>query len=78
MCSGVATRMGDILDMVVAQGRVPVEIVVDPARLRPVDEPILRGDNARLRAVTGWEPQIGMEQIVAELLAFWRSRINEE
>lgn len=78
MCSGVATRMGDILDMVVAQGRVPVQIVVDPARLRPVDEPILRGDNSKLRAVTGWEPRIGMEQIVAELLAFWRLRISEE
>jgi GDP-4-dehydro-6-deoxy-D-mannose reductase len=70
--------MGDILDMVLAQGTVPVQIVVDPARLRPVDEPILRGDNTRLKAVTGWEPQIGMEQIVRELLAFWRSRMNEE
>jgi GDP-4-dehydro-6-deoxy-D-mannose reductase len=78
MCSGIATRMGDILDMVLAQGTVPVQIVVDPARLRPVDEPILRGDNTRLKAVTGWEPQIGMEQIVRELLAFWRSRMNEE
>lgn len=78
MCSGVATQMGDILDMVVAQGRVPVEIIVDPARLRPVDEPILRGDNTKLRAVTGWEPRIGMEQIVAELLAYWRARISEE
>jgi GDP-4-dehydro-6-deoxy-D-mannose reductase len=78
MCSGVATRMGDILDIVLAQGNVPVTIVVDPARLRPVDEPILRGDNRKLKAVTGWEPQIGMEQIIRELLAFWRARISEE
>lgn len=78
MCSGVATRMGDILAMVLAQGTVPVDVVTDPARLRPVDEPVLRGDNSRLRALTGWQPRIGMEQIVAELLAFWRVRIHEE
>jgi GDP-4-dehydro-6-deoxy-D-mannose reductase len=70
--------MGDILAMVLAQGTVPVDVVTDPARLRPVDEPVLRGDNGRLRALTGWEPRIGMEQIVAELLAFWRVRIHEE
>ena len=78
MCSGRAVRIGDILDMVVAHGRVPVTIEVDPSRLRPVDEPILRGDNSRLVAVTGWQPQITMEQIVVESLEYWRQRIRDE
>jgi GDP-4-dehydro-6-deoxy-D-mannose reductase len=77
LCSGTATRIGDIVDLVRAQGRAPVEVQVDPARLRPSDEPILQGDNSRLRAATGWAPQIGMEQIVAELLEYWRSQIAD-
>ena len=72
LCSGVASRIGDIVDEVRRQGRAAVEVRVDPARLRPVDEPILQGDNRRLRADTGWEPRYTMPQIVAELLAFWR------
>jgi len=76
LCSGTATRIGDIVELVRARGRVPVELRVDPARLRPSDEPILRGDNTRLRAATGWAPQIGMEQIVDELLAYWRAAIG--
>jgi GDP-4-dehydro-6-deoxy-D-mannose reductase len=72
LCSGTATRIGDIVELVRARGRVPVAVEVDPARLRPSDEPILMGDNARLRAATGWAPQIGMEQIVDELLEYWR------
>jgi GDP-4-dehydro-6-deoxy-D-mannose reductase len=75
LCSGTATRIGDIVELVRAGGRVPVEVRVDPTRLRPTDEPILQGDNARLRAATGWEPTIGMEQIVSELLEYWRSRV---
>ncbi len=78
MCSGVATRIGDIVDMAVAQTHKAVEVRVDQARLRPVDEPILCGDNRRLRAVTGWEPHISMEQTVAELLTYWRQRIKDE
>ncbi|MBX0331093.1 GDP-mannose 4,6-dehydratase [Oscillochloris sp. ZM17-4] len=74
LCSGRATRIGDIVQMVVERGRVPVEVRQDPARLRPSDEPILQGDNRKLREATGWEPTIGMEEIVDELLEYWRDQ----
>lgn len=74
LCSGQATRIGDIVEEVRAQGQVPIEVRVDPARMRPSDEPLLMGDNRKLKAATGWEPRITMAQIVAELLAYWRER----
>ncbi len=75
LCSGRATRIGDIVDLVVTQGRAPVEVRVDPARLRPSDEPILQGDNRKLCAATGWVPRITMPEIVTELLDYWRARV---
>ncbi len=75
LCSGHAVRIGDIVDIVRRQGHIPTEVRIDPARLRPADEPLLVGDNSKLRAATGWEPRIDMEQIVAELLAYWRKRL---
>jgi GDP-4-dehydro-6-deoxy-D-mannose reductase len=75
LCSGRATRIGDIVQMVVERGRAPVEVRPDPARMRPVDEPILQGDNRKLRAATGWEPMISIEQIVDELLEYWRNQL---
>lgn len=74
LCSGSATRIGDIVELVREQGRAPAEVRVDPARLRPSDEPLLMGDNRKLRAATGWEPRIGIDQIVAELLEYWRAQ----
>jgi GDP-4-dehydro-6-deoxy-D-mannose reductase len=74
LCSGQATRIGDIVAMVRERGRAPATLRVDPARLRPVDEPILLGDNSKLRHDTGWSPRIGIAQIVDELLAYWRER----
>jgi GDP-4-dehydro-6-deoxy-D-mannose reductase len=76
LCYGDATRIGDIVDLVRRKGTVETEVVVDPSRLRPADEPILVGDNSRLREATGWSPRIGMEQIVEEILAYWRARVG--
>ncbi|NJM06943.1 GDP-mannose 4,6-dehydratase [Candidatus Gracilibacteria bacterium] len=73
LCSGRATRIGDIVQMVVERGRVPVTVTIDQARLRPVDEPVLMGDNTKLRAATGWQPAIDVPTIVDELLEYWRS-----
>jgi GDP-4-dehydro-6-deoxy-D-mannose reductase len=78
LCSGAATRIGAIVELVRARGRVPSDIRVDPARLRPSDEPLLMGDNRKLRAATGWEPRIGVDQIVEQLLEYWRERIENE
>jgi GDP-4-dehydro-6-deoxy-D-mannose reductase len=78
LCSGVATRIGDIVELVRAQGHRAVEVRVDPARLRPSDEPLLMGDNRKLQVATGWEPRIGMEQIVNELLEYWRERLRKD
>lgn len=76
LCSGRAIRIGDIVDMVRERGHVPVEVQVDPARLRPTDEPLLMGDSRKLNAATGWEPQISMPDIVDQLLAWWRKRLG--
>ena len=49
-----------------------------PALLRPVDLPVLRGDASKLRAATGWEPRIPIEQTVADLLDDMRERVRTE
>ncbi|MGQ9547803.1 MAG: GDP-mannose 4,6-dehydratase [Roseiflexus sp.] len=75
LCSGVATCIGDIVALVQRSGRVATEVRIDPARLRPSDEPLLVGDNTKLRQATGWTPQIDVPMMVEELMAYWRERI---
>ncbi len=76
LCSGIATRIGDIVEIVRQKGMQPVEVRVDSARLRPADEPVLVGDNTKLCNATGWQPTIGMEHIVEEILAYWRRKFR--
>lgn len=74
ICSGRAESMGALLEMMRRAARVPFEITPDPARMRPVDIPELRGDNSRLRNDTGWTPRVTPEELVGELLDHWRAR----
>jgi len=61
VCSGVAVPIRDVLRMLVTTARVAVEIREDPARMRESDTPLFVGDASKLRAATGWAPQIALE-----------------
>ena len=55
--------------------RVPITIEVDPARLRPSDNPVIAGDRSRITSETGWVPAIPIEQTLSDLLDYWRAAI---
>ena len=64
--------MQQLADLLLGLAEVPMRLVVDPERYRPVDVPVVLGDATRLRTTTGWEPTIPLEQTAADLLAYWR------
>jgi GDP-4-dehydro-6-deoxy-D-mannose reductase len=76
VCSGRGVRMADLLHELVALSGLSVEIEVDPARLRPLDVPVLVGDPSRLRAATGWRATTPLRQTLSDLLDHWRDRVG--
>ncbi|HEX8905820.1 MAG TPA: GDP-mannose 4,6-dehydratase [Longimicrobiaceae bacterium] len=67
VCSGRAFSMRELLDVLVELSGTGARVEVDPARVRPVDVPLMAGDGSALRAL-GWEPRIPMRQTLADLL----------
>ena len=51
---------------------------VDPQRLRPSKSEVRRllGDSAKLRGLTGWEPQYSLEQGLRETVAWFTDKEN--
>lgn len=78
VCSGRDLAIQELADHLVALARHPIELEPDPALLRPVDLPVLRGDPTKLRQATGWKPEIPIEQTLADLLDDMRERISAE
>lgn len=67
VCSGRAVTMSDAVQELIGISGTDARLEVDPARARPVDIPLLCGDNARLRAL-GWAPEIPFRDTLADLL----------
>ena len=76
VCRGEAYRVGDLMESLVAQSYVPISVQVDPARLRPSDNPVVLGSAARLRTETGWEPHVGIDRTLRDLLEYWRKAVK--
>jgi GDP-4-dehydro-6-deoxy-D-mannose reductase len=78
VCSGVAWRIRDLLDKLLALATVPITVETDPARLRPSDMPIMQGDATRLRAELDWSPTRRIEDSLRDILEYWRGRLTQE
>ncbi|MGI8793863.1 MAG: GDP-mannose 4,6-dehydratase [Acidimicrobiales bacterium] len=76
VCTGVDVAVEEIADAMLAMSTARARFEVDPALMRPVDVPVLRGDNRRLVTATGWEPTLTLEQTLADVLAEARAAVE--
>jgi len=74
VASGHGTSAGALLECLCALARLSPQIEIDPTRLRPSDCSI--GDASRLRAATGWAPQVPLDATLERLLVYWRAELS--
>jgi GDP-4-dehydro-6-deoxy-D-mannose reductase len=74
VASGVARSIRSILEALVSRSKLPVRIEVDQARMRPNDVPVVVGNHSRLTEATGWHPQVSFDQMLDDLLTYWRGQ----
>jgi GDP-4-dehydro-6-deoxy-D-mannose reductase len=76
VCSG---RTASARELVAGLGRAAgaeIEHVVDQRLVRAHEVMEIRGSAARLRELTGWEPEISLETTLADTVAWWREEIR--
>lgn len=75
LCSGTAPTVAELAEALAAATDLDVTTRVDPALARPSDPPLLLGDPTRLREATAYAPEIPLARSLADLLAWWRTRL---
>ena len=73
VASGVDVSIAEIAESLLTLAGADLEFVEDPALIRPVDVPVLRGDAGRIREATGWSPRIPLKATLADVLESFRS-----
>lgn len=71
--SGNAKEIREILDMIISMSDKEIKVEIDPNKIRPVDVPIIEADITKINEITGWTPEIPLEQTIRETLDYWRA-----
>lgn len=74
ICSGAAVSMLEIATGLAAHSSVEAGVELRPDRAHRADVPMVLGTAERLKAATGWEPQIPLGESLRDLLDDWRRR----
>jgi len=78
VCSGEGYSLSDLLERYRKLSRKEIDIETDKSRMRPVDIPILTGSNAKIKADTGWKPEISIDTTLSDSLKYWHNKLVEE
>ncbi len=80
ICSGNATPISRLFDILSAAATAPVHGYLDRSRVRPVELPVLQGSFMKLHAATGWKPSTTLEETLSDILddARLRNRNSSE
>jgi GDP-4-dehydro-6-deoxy-D-mannose reductase len=74
-CRGRSLPVSAVVEGLVPHARIPVTFRSHEALRREGEQADLYGSPERLRAATGWTPEIPLENTLADTLAWWRARV---
>lgn len=76
-CSGHCYSIRQVLEILLSQAKRKIRVEVDPSRMRPLDNPVIKGDPARIRWRFGLAPVFPIERTLGDLLDYWREKAGE-
>lgn len=78
VCTGRSVEVGELVRRLMTLAGADLTLETDPDLLRPVDVPELRGDPSRLRSLTGWEPEVALDETLGAVLDEARAAVAAE
>lgn len=69
ICSGHAVSLREIISLMEGIARYRINVEVNPAFVRANEIPVLRGDNQRLLAATGFAPRQDLKHTLEDMLS---------
>jgi len=73
--SGTSYKISDILNKLVFMSSSKIKIEKEEGLLRPSDNPELICDSTKFVKLTGWKPEISIEETLKDTLDYWRNII---
>ena len=76
ICSGTESSIHDLLNTLLEIAGIEAELVTEAERLRPTEQRRVVGSYDKLRAETGWRPNIPLRDTLADMLNDWEAKLR--
>ncbi len=76
VCCEKAVSIQHCLEILLEMTRIPFTTIVDPTLVQSNDVSYQLGSAAKLYNLTGWKPNITLQQSLAGLLDYWRKKVG--
>lgn len=71
ICSGTPTQLSEIIEKTSNLLDIKVSTIVSPDLVRPNDNPLILGSNAKLKEDTGWNPSYTLTDSIHDIINYW-------
>lgn len=75
ICSDQSVTMQEIMDMLIKNARKEIFTEVNPSLYRPADFSFKTPSCKKFQELTGWKPEIQLDQTMLDVLNYWREKI---
>lgn len=78
VCSGKEIPIREVLEQLLALAGVQANIRQDSARFRSAEQRRVYGSCDKLRAASGWQPEIPLQQSLVDNLNYWERKLKHD
>lgn len=75
LCSENNVTMQELLDTLISKSTSKIKHSVNPALYRPADFSFKKPSCKKFTDLTGWKPEIGLDQMLEDILNDWREKL---
>lgn len=73
VCSGRGVVLKEVINYIADYLKIRVELKVDQSLIRPNDNPVIIGNNKKIRDELGWQPETFLGKSIADICDYWMS-----
>ena len=74
VCGGKGIVLKGVINYIADYLKIKVELKVDKSLVRPNDNPVIVGNNKKIRDELGWQPEIPLKKSIADICDYWMGR----
>lgn len=74
VCGGKGISLKKVIKHIAGYLKIKVDLEIDQSLVRPNDNPVIIGDNKKIRDELGWKPEIPLKKSITDVCDYWMSR----